>query len=278
MKVVCLSIVYNKFDITQKALTRFYELLTYPIDKHYLFNNFYPFEDNQEEKLKDLASQLKIEYVSKNKNLGLFSTIDYFCQQEENETLFIINEANSYVLDKGFDSALINAYQELKEKNNEISFSLGNKNNENVLDIFNKNGVQYSIENNGEKKFGREPKGFPYGGVNIASCGFLKEVANLSRNKYYGDPYKDFIRKNRVGYILRSHKEVSDYFYDLEDEVYRIYKMIVIYLDYKKSFEDYVKIHNENIEYTTLFLSALNNISPKIIDYIKYKKDNLNKI
>ena len=54
--------------------------------------------------------------------------------------------------------------------------------------------------------------------------------------------------------------------------------MIVIYLDYKKSFEDYVKIHNENIEYTTLFLSALNNISPKIIDYIKYKKDNLNKI
>jgi hypothetical protein len=54
--------------------------------------------------------------------------------------------------------------------------------------------------------------------------------------------------------------------------------MIVLYLDYKKSFEDYIKVHNDNPEYTIMFLSELNRINYKIIDYIKYKKNNLNKL
>jgi hypothetical protein len=276
LKTICLSIIYNKFDIIEKSLDRFYELNTYNIDEHIIVDNIYPLDANSK-KIKSLADKLNVKYFSNNKNLGLFTTIEHFCQQEDHDTLFMINESNNYVLDKGFDEALIKAYIELKQEDNEIVVSLGNKNND-ELDILNKNGVLYSIENNGEKKVGKELKGYPYAGINVAGCGFLKEVILKSKNKYYGDPYKDFIQKDRIGYILRSHNEISDYFYEEEDEIYRIYKMIVLYLDYKKSFEDYIKVHNDNPEYTIMFLSELNRINYKIIDYIKYKKNNLNKL
>ena len=189
----------------------------------------------------------------------------------------MINETNSYVLDYGFDSALINSYYCLKNDDDEIVVSISNDNCDN-LKILEKNGILYSIENDGVKKDGSFLKGYPYSGINIASVGFLKEVNTMIRNKYYGDPYRDFMEENRVGYILRTHKEISDYYYDQEDEVYKIYKMIVLYLNYKKSFEEYLVMHNENIEYTTMMVSMLNKMNKKIIEHIKYKKNNFDKL
>lgn len=276
MKIICLSILYNKFSILEKSLNKFFSQCKHKEIKHFIIDNNYPLENNSNQ-ISKLSEKLDIEYINFNRNLGLFNTIDYFCQKESDDTLIIVNESNSYVNDYGFDEALVMSYNVLKKPDDEIVISIDNDNSNN-LKILEKNGILYSIENDGIQKDGSFLKGYPYSGINIASSYFLKEVNAMIRNKYYGDPYRDFIRKNRVGYILKSHKEISDFFYDQEDEIYKIYKMIVLYLDYKKSFEDYLKLHNENIEYTTMLISMLYKMNPEIIKYIKYDKDNLNKI
>lgn len=276
MKIICLSILYNKFSILEQSLNRFYSQCKDHRVKHYIVDNNYPLENNSDE-IKKISQKLDIEYINFNRNLGLFNTIEHFCQQEADDTLIMVNESNSYVNDYGFDEALIKSYKILKEKDNEIVISINNDNCSD-LKILEKEGISYSIENDGIKKDGSFLKGYPYSGINIASSYFLKEVNAMIRNKYYGDPYRDFMKKNRIGYILKSHSEISDFYYDQEDEIYKIYKMIVLYLDYKKSFEDYLKLHNENVEYTTMLTSTLYKMNPEIIKYMKYNKDNLNKL
>jgi hypothetical protein len=69
-------------------------------------------------------------------------------------------------------------------------------------------------------------------------------------------------------YILRSHREISHNFYKDEDIEYKLYKMLTIFVKYKKTFEEFLILKENNIEYIYMLISVLNK---RILKYIGYE-------
>jgi hypothetical protein len=263
-KLTVATIAYNKFSILEKSLNSFIEKSKIKDKRHILIDNIYPYGNSK--KLNDFCIQNNIEYKNYDKNIGLFNSMDEIQKECNEDDYIILHEGNNIILDYGFDEALINSYDVLKEKDIDLLISLSNEFSDS-LKIFEKDNIKYSVENDGDKKQTSKPKGFPYGGINLIRKNELIKIANYFKNIFFGDPYINYTRDNRIVYILRSHREFSHAYYNEENIEYKMYKMITVLLGYKKPFEDFLKLCDENMEYIYMMINRLDR---KIWEYIGY--------
>lgn len=265
MNLYIATIAYNKFSILEQSLLSLIENSTYKNKKHILIDNLYPNENP--DKLKDFCLKNNIEYLCFNKNIGLFNAM-YEIQELYNEDDYIIlHEGNNLILDKGFDEAMIETYEELKDDNLDVLVTLSNEFSYNLKKI-KKNNIIYSIENDGDKSVTNKPKGFPFGGTNLTNKRTIKRASTFYKDVYFFDPYITYPREQRMVYILRSHREISHNFYKDEDIEYKLYKMLTIFVKYKKTFEEFLILKENNIEYIYMLISVLNK---RILKYIGYE-------
>lgn len=263
-KIIVATIAYNKFSILEKSINSLIEQSKIKDKRHIVIDNLFPYGNS--EKLKQYCLQNNIEYKNYDKNIGLFNAMFEIQKECDEEDYIILHEGNNLILDYGFDEALINAYDYFENEEQDILVSLSNEFSE-TLKIFDKNNIQYSIENDGDKKQTPKPKGFPYGGINLIKKKFLSKVAFRFKDVLFDDPYITYSRNNRIVYILRTHREFSHAFYNEENIEYKIYKMITIFLHYKKSFENFLKLCDYNTEYVHMMI---NKLDKDVWNYIGY--------
>ena len=264
MNLYTMTIAFNKFFILEQSLLNLLKNSNYKNRKHLLINNLYPGENPEE--LKSFCLKNNIEYLCFNKNIGLFNAMFETQNLYKEDDYIILHEGNNLILDYDFDTAMIKAYEELKDTSQDILVTLSNEFSH-TLKKFERNSILYSIENDGEKSVTSKPKGFPYGGTNLAKKSFIKKFSSFYKDINFYDPYISYPRENRQVYILRSHMEFSHAFYKDENMDYKIYKMLVIFVNYKKTFEEFLELKKENIEYIYFLVNALDE---KILKYIGY--------
>lgn len=259
MNLFCGTIAYNKFSILERSINNFVEKSKIKNKTHYVIDNNYPFGDSK--KLEKLCNDLNIKYLNFNKNIGLFNAMNQIQNLCQDNDYIILHEGNNIILDDAFDERLVEMYDVFNNNDKDKIYYLCLENEfSNELVKLNKSNINYSIIE--DKKL----IGFPYSGTNICKKEKLKIFINNYNDVYFDDPYLNSSIKKDV-YVLRDCKEISHFFIKEEDIEYKMYKMITAFLKYSKSFDDFLKIYNEQSEYVYMMI---NKIDKKVLNYIGY--------
>ena len=134
MDINIITIHYHPFYFLKQTLENNYRIFKKEKIKfkHYLVDNKYPLEKEEQKKIKDLCKQYNIIYLSQEKNLGLVGGKNYFHHEVKPKDIIFHLESDVFLLT---ENVLSNIFK--IEKNNDIP---------NIIYLNNKNLDDYKKE------------------------------------------------------------------------------------------------------------------------------------
>ena len=273
MEITIVTIHYHPFFFLKESLENNYKIFKKENINfnHYLLDNNYPIEIDQQSKIKDLCEKYNIKYLNSGKNLGIMQGAKYFQETVKPKDLILNLESDVYL---SSDNLLSNIEKIHKDDDIENMIFLNNKN----LDDYDKN--IYKI--NDVNVFELDIKNLDHTWIqcfhfNNNRHEKIKEILKADDRNNYDVPGEknNILKEKKIPFLVMSdfHEDMEKYRYQNYFE-YEYYKAIVYYWSKfekqfeKITFEDFIKEYDYYFDMEDKFYSCFKNFKARSKNYV----------